>query len=103
MKSCLKLYGHISSQGMVLQKLLLLSWYGQEVVLPVEVNLDAYRLAKQNHLSAVMYHDLMMDNINEATDVRLKALKKIEKDRTRVAKAYNKKVKSKSFQVGELV
>jgi hypothetical protein len=27
-----------------------------------------------------MYHDLMIDNIDEVTDVRLKALKKIEKD-----------------------
>jgi hypothetical protein len=45
----------------------------------------------------------MMDNIDEVTDVRLKALKEIEKDKARVARAYNKKVKSKSFQVGELV
>jgi hypothetical protein len=37
------------------------------------------------------------------TDVRLKALKEIEKDKALAAKAYNKKVKSKSFQVGELV
>ena len=42
--------------------------YGQEAILPVEVNLDAYRLAKQNDLSAVDYHDLMMDNIDEVTD-----------------------------------
>jgi hypothetical protein len=77
--------------------------YGQEVVLPIVVNLDTYRLAKQNDLSAVVYHDLMMDNIDGVTDVRLKALKDIEKDKARVAKAYNKKVKSKSFQVGELV
>jgi hypothetical protein len=77
--------------------------YGQEAVLPVEVNLDTYRLAKQNDLSAVVYHDLMMDNIDEVTHVRLKALKEIEKDNARVAKAYNKKVKSKSFLVGELV
>ena len=77
--------------------------YGQEVVLPVEVNLDAYRLAKQTDLSAAVYHDLMMDNIDEVTDVRLKALKEIEKDKARVAKAYNKKVRSKSFQVRELV
>jgi NDP-sugar pyrophosphorylase family protein len=72
-------------------------------VLPVEVNLDAYRLAKQNDLSAVMYHDLMMNNIDEVTDIKLKALKEIEKNKARVVKAYNKKVKSKSFQVGELV
>jgi hypothetical protein len=45
----------------------------------------------------------MMDNIDEAIDVRLKALKEIKKDKAQVAKAYNKKVKSKSFQVGELV
>jgi hypothetical protein len=77
--------------------------YGQETVLPVEVNLDAYRLAKQNDLLAVAYHNLMMDNINDVTDVRSKALKEIEKHKARVARAYNKKVKSKYFQVGELV
>ena len=32
--------------------------YGQEAVLPVEVNLDAYKLAKQNDLSVVDYYDL---------------------------------------------
>jgi hypothetical protein len=63
--------------------------YGQEAVLPIEVNLDAYRLAKQNDLSAVVYHDLMMDNINKVIDVRLKALKEIEKDKARVDRAYN--------------
>ena len=72
-------------------------------MLPVELNLDAYRLAKQNDLSTVVYHDLMIDNINEVTDVRLKTLKEIEKDKAQVAKAYIKKVKSKSLQVGELV
>jgi hypothetical protein len=55
--------------------------YGQETVLPVEVNLDAYRLTKQNDLSAIVYHDLMMDNIDEVTDVKLKAFKEIEKDK----------------------
>ena len=76
--------------------------YGQEAVLPVEVNLDAYRLAKQNDLSVVDYHDLMMDNIDEVSDKRLQALKEIEKDKLRVARAYNKNVRPKSFQVGEL-
>ena len=44
-----------------------------------------------------------MDNIDEVTDKRMKALKEIEKDKLRVARAYNKKVKDKSFQVGDLV
>jgi len=77
--------------------------YGQVVVLPVEVNLDAYRLAKQNDIFAVDYYDLMMDNIGEVSDKRMQALKEIEKDKLRVARAYNKKVNAKSFQVGELV
>ena len=45
----------------------------------------------------------MMDNIDEVTDKRLKALKEIEKDKLRLARAYNKKVKLKSFQLGDVV
>ena len=45
--------------------------YGQKAVLPIEVNLDAYRFAKQNNLFAVMYHDLMMDNVNEVADKKI--------------------------------
>jgi hypothetical protein len=67
------------------------------------VNPVAYRLAKQNELSAVNYHDSMMDSIDEVTDKRLQALKKIEKDKIQVARACNKKVILKSFQVGDLV
>ena len=67
------------------------------------MNLDAYRLAKQNDLTAVDYYDLMMDSIDEVSDKRLQVLKEIEKDKLWVARAYNKKVRSKSFQVGELV
>ena len=44
---------------------------GQEAVLPNEVNLDAYRLAKQNDLTAVDYYDLMMDNIDEVSGKQL--------------------------------
>jgi hypothetical protein len=55
--------------------------YGQEVVLPIEVNLGAYRLAKQNDLNCDTYHASMMDNIDEVTDKRLEALEAIEKDK----------------------
>ena len=61
------------------------------------MNLDAYRLAKQNDLSVVDYHDLMIDNIDEVSDKQLQALREIEKDKLRVARAYNKKVRAKSF------
>ena len=77
--------------------------YGQETVLPIEVNLDTYKLTKQNDLSTIYYCDFRMDNIDEVTDKRLRALKRIEKDKLQVARAYNKNVKGKSFQVGDLV
>ena len=60
-------------------------------------------MAKQNDLSAVDYYNSMMYNIDEVTDKRIKALNEIEKDKLRVARAYNKKVKDKSFQIGDLV
>jgi uncharacterized protein YcbX len=67
------------------------------------VKLGAYRLAKKNDLNVDTYYALIMDNIDEVTDKRLEALEAIEKDKRRVARAYNKRVKAKSFQVGDLV
>jgi hypothetical protein len=77
--------------------------YGQEVVLPVEVNLGALRIARQNELSAIDYNNLMIDRLDEVSDERVKTLGEIEKDRLSVGRAYNKRVKEKSFQVGDLV
>jgi hypothetical protein len=54
-------------------------------------------------LSTVDYHNLMLDRLDEVSDERVNALGEIERDKLRVARAYNKKVKEKSFQVGDLV
>jgi hypothetical protein len=77
--------------------------YRQEVILPVEVNLDALRIARQTKLSALDYHNLMLNRLDEVSDERVKVLGEIERDKLRVAKAYNKRVKEKSFQVRDLV
>jgi hypothetical protein len=45
----------------------------------------------------------MLNRLNEVSDERVKALGEIERDKLRVARAYNKKVKKKLFQVGNLV
>jgi hypothetical protein len=71
--------------------------YGQETILPVEVNLDALRIARQNELSAIDYHNFMLDRLDEVSDERVKALGAIERDKLRVAKGYNKRVKEKLF------
>jgi hypothetical protein len=65
--------------------------YGQKIALSTKVNLDTYRLDKQNDLCIVMYHD------DEVTDKSIKALKEIDKDKAQVTLAYNKKFKTKSF------
>ena len=77
--------------------------YGQEAVLPVEISLNVVRFARQNDLTVMDYYNSMMDNIDEVTDKRMIALGVIEKDKIMVARAYNKKVKAKSFQVGDLM
>jgi hypothetical protein len=45
----------------------------------------------------------MLDRLDEVSDERVKALGKIERDKLRVAIAYNKRVKEKLFQAGDLV
>jgi hypothetical protein len=42
--------------------------FGQEVVLLVEVSLNAIRFARKNDLVVGNYHDLMMDNTDEVTE-----------------------------------
>jgi hypothetical protein len=71
--------------------------------LPVKISLNAIRFARRNDLTVRDYFNLMMDNINEVSNKRLVAIREIEKDKIMVAKAYNKKVKAKSFKVGDLV
>jgi hypothetical protein len=69
----------------------------------VEVNLDALRITRQNELSAIDYHNLMLDRLDEVSDKRVKTLGEIERDKLRVARAYNKRVKKKSFQISDLI
>jgi hypothetical protein len=45
----------------------------------------------------------MLDRLDEVSDERVKALGEIERDKLRVTRVYNKKVKEKSFQVTDLV
>jgi hypothetical protein len=69
--------------------------YDLEAVLPVVINLQTCRVAKQEILSAMEYRELMMNKINEIPKSR--ALTEIEKEKIRVAKAYNKRVRIRSF------
>jgi len=50
-----------------------------------------------------MYYELMIDNNDEVSNRRIQTLREIERDKAHVVRAYNKKVKCKLFQVGDLV
>jgi hypothetical protein len=72
-------------------------------VLPIEIGLHSLRVTEQDSLSAKEYHELMMDKIDDVHKSQFKALKEIEKEKIKIAKAYNKCVMEKSFQVEDLV
>ena len=57
----------------------------------------------QNDLTAEVYKNLMMDDLEDLSCLRLCALKNIEANKLRVTKYYNKKVKNKQFFEGDLV
>ncbi|KAK1605819.1 hypothetical protein QYE76_029492 [Lolium multiflorum] len=77
--------------------------YGQEAVLPWEITAGSRRVTFQDDLTADEYAALMSDTIEDATELRLWSLEKIKENKARVARAYNKKVRPKEFQVGDLV
>jgi hypothetical protein len=57
----------------------------------------------QNDLIAEEYAALMNDNIKDLTEHGLWSLERIKENKAKVARAYNKKIKLKEFQVGDLV
>jgi hypothetical protein len=77
--------------------------YGHQAVLPWEIQSDSRRVVLQKELRAEDYKHLMMDEIEDLHQIRLRALENIEKNKMRVAKYYNKKVKIKQFAEGDLV
>jgi hypothetical protein len=77
--------------------------YGQEAVLPWEITAGSRRVEFRNDLTAEEYATLMSDNVEDHTELRLWSLEKIKENKAKVARAYNKKVKPKEFQVGDLV
>jgi hypothetical protein len=77
--------------------------YGQEAVLPWEITAGSRRVTFQNDLTTEEYATLMSDSVEDLTELRLWSLEKIKENKAKVARAYNKKVRPKEFQVGDLV
>jgi hypothetical protein len=73
--------------------------YGQEAVLPIELGFQNLRVTRQDSLSAKEYHELMMDKIDDVPKSQFKALEEIEREKVKIAKAYNKRVMENHFKL----
>ena len=77
--------------------------YGHNAVLPWKIQTGSRRVTLQNDLSAEVYKNVMIDDLEDLSCHRLRALENIEANKLRVAKYYNKKVKSKQSSEGDLI
>jgi hypothetical protein len=77
--------------------------YGHDVVLPWEMRTGSRRTSLQDQLSADDYSTMVKEELEDLAGNRLRALENIEKNKRRVARWYDKKVKGKEFAEGDLV
>ncbi|KAK2372816.1 hypothetical protein QL285_073909 [Trifolium repens] len=77
--------------------------YGHDAVLSVEIMVQSIRVQRQMEIPSEHYENIMMDELVDLDEERLQALDVLIRQKERVAKAYNKKVKYKTFNLGDLV
>ncbi|CAJ2644769.1 unnamed protein product [Trifolium pratense] len=77
--------------------------YGHDAVLPVEIMMQSIRVQRQWELPPDHYENIMLDELTDVDEERLQALDVLIRQKERIARAYNKRVKSKLFDVGDLV
>ncbi len=77
--------------------------YGHDAVIPVEITVKSLRVARQNQLSHVDYESAMLAELDDIDEQQIAALNSIMIQKKKVALAYNKRIKPRSFSVGDMV
>jgi hypothetical protein len=77
--------------------------YGHDAVIPVEIIVKSLRVARQNQLSHVDYESAMLVELDDLDEQQIAALNSIMIQKKKVALAYNKRIKPKSFSVRDMV
>jgi hypothetical protein len=77
--------------------------YGHDVVLPWELKNGSRRIFLQDRLSADDYSAMMKEELEDLASNHLRAFENIEKNKRRIGRWYDKKVKVKEFDEGDLV
>ena len=75
--------------------------YGHDAILPWEMTVGSRCVTLQDKLKADDYSNLMKDELEDMASHCLRALIRIEANKARVARWYNKKVKVKEFTRGD--
>ena len=77
--------------------------YGHDAVLPVEITIESLRVAKQNQPSQVDYESAMMVEMDDLDEAQVAALNSIILQKQKVTKSYNRRIRPKTFVIGDLV
>ena len=77
--------------------------YGHDDILPMEVTIRSTRKALQSYLKPANYNEAVIVRLEELDEVRLSALDCLVVQKNRAVRAYDKRVKVKSFCVGDFV
>ncbi|XP_050877864.1 uncharacterized protein LOC127081678 [Lathyrus oleraceus] len=77
--------------------------YGHDAVLPVEIQVQAVRTQRQCEIPSEDYWSMMTDELVDVDEERMLAIDSLQRQKEKVARAYNKRVKGKVFVVDDLV
>ena len=77
--------------------------YGCEAVLPLEIQIPSLRIALATKMTEADNDRLRLQELEALDEKRLQAQQRIELYQARISRAFNKKVKQRVFQKGDLV
>ncbi|XP_050916486.1 uncharacterized protein LOC127131615 [Lathyrus oleraceus] len=77
--------------------------FGHDDVLPVEIHLESKRIQRYHEIPIESYWSMMLDELVDLDEERLKALELLKWKKKRVENSYNTKVKIKTFSPEYLV
>ncbi|XP_059625961.1 uncharacterized protein LOC132269004 [Cornus florida] len=77
--------------------------FSHDAVLPMELNVKSVRIALQHNLIPADYNEAMLAELEDLDEVQKLALDHLMVHNAKVMRAYNKRVKFKSFAEGDMV
>ncbi|CAL9006236.1 unnamed protein product, partial [Prunus brigantina] len=77
--------------------------YGNNAILPMEIAVQSLKIALQHNLIGKDYSQAMLLELEGLDASRIDTLNKLLAGKQAVSRAYNKRVKNKSFEEGEIV